>query len=428
MKIHELHLKNFRHFADESFSFNPHFTVIIGENASGKTAILDALSVALGSFFLGLDDLSKPYIKKSDIRVRTKNGQPVKHKPVTVAAKWRVDDSTEITWRREILKVQTTSKDAKEISQYASQKLKERMEGKEPIFPTLAYHGTGRLFSEHTKIDFKKQGDGIEAGYNNALSAKSSSKAFLEWFKTKEDSVLKFKKPLDQAQLKLMQEIIMEIIPKKHITQVSFDREEEDLKVLFKSEKSSDARDNYIFKVNFDEDNYLFFHQLSDGFRSTIGLVADLAYRCIQLNPHLGENAVKETPGVVLIDEIDMHLHPNWQKRIVGDLKRIFPKVQFIATTHSPFVVQSLEADELINLERSSDVPPQDFEIGKIATAFMGVKTSFSKGKENDEELFTEIMEKLKARNFQDFEEEVEKIKDPNTRNLLKMVKLSKEK
>jgi hypothetical protein len=142
----------------------------------------------------------------------------------------------------------------------------------------------------------------------------------------------------------------------------------------------------------------------------------------------LAENAVKETPGVVLIDEIDMHLHPNWQKRIVGDLKRIFPKVQFIATTHSPFVVQSLEADELINLERSSDVPPQDFEIGEIATAFMGVKTSFSKGKENDEELFTEIMEKLKAGEFQDFEEQVEKIKDPNTRNLLKMVKLSKEK
>jgi len=417
MKIHELYLKNFRCFADEYFSFNPHFTVIIGENASGKTAILDALSVAMGSFFLGIPGLSKSYIQKSDIRVVTQFGQQTPQDTVTVEAHGEIDGE-KLAWKREILKVQTTSKDAKIIAEKAEEKRKARIDFKKgtppPTFPLLAYHSTGRLFTEHTKIAYKKQGDGIEAGYTNALSIKSSSKTFLEWFKTKEDSVLKFKAPLDQAQLKLMQEIITEIIPEKRVSQVSFDRQAEDLAVLFIDNQGVE--------------NKLFFHQLSDGFRSTIGLVADLAYRCIQLNPHLAEDAVKETPGVVLIDEVDMHLHPNWQKRIVGDLKRIFPKVQFIATTHSPFVVQSLEADELINLERSSDVPPQDFEIGEIATAFMGVKTSFSKGKEKDEELFAEIMEKLKAGEFQNFEEEVGKIKDPSTRNLLKMVKLSKEK
>jgi predicted ATP-binding protein involved in virulence len=383
MRIDELHLKNFRCFAEDSFSFNPHFTVIIGENASGKTAILDALSVALGSFFLGIPGLSKPYILKSDIRVVTQFGQPTPQDTVTVEAKGKLDGEG-LTWKREILKVQTTSKDAKVIANKAEEKRKARIHFKkgtpQPIFPLLAYHTTARLFTEHTKVSFKKQGDGLEAGYTNSLSAKSSSKTFLEWFKTKEDSVQKFKDPLDQAQLKLMREIIMEIIPEKRVSQVSFDRQAEDLAVLFKDNQGVE--------------NKLFFHQLSDGFRNTITLVADLAYRCVQLNRQLGEDAVKETPGVVLIDEIDMHLHPNWQKRIVGDLKRIFPKVQFIATTHSPFVVQSLEADELINLEEKVNTAPKQFTLGEVATDFMHVKGIRS---DDFEARFLKVQEKLDA-------------------------------
>jgi predicted ATP-binding protein involved in virulence len=102
-------------------------------------------------------------------------------------------------------------------------------------------------------------------------------------------------------------------------------------------------RDNKVEK--------LFFGQLSDGYRNLIGMVADIAYRCIKLNPHLGENVISHTPGIVLIDDLDLHLHPNWQKRIVADLKNIFTSIQFVATTHSPFIVQSLKADELINLD-----------------------------------------------------------------------------
>lgn len=74
-----------------------------------------------------------------------------------------------------------------------------------------------------------------------------------------------------------------------------------------------------------------------------------------QLNPALGELAVEQTPGVVLIDELDLHLHPSWQRRIVNDLKRTFPKVQFIVTTHSPFIIQSLEEGELRRLHEVDD-------------------------------------------------------------------------
>ena len=71
---------------------------------------------------------------------------------------------------------------------------------------------------------------------------------------------------------------------------------------------------------------------MSDGYRNMIGMIADIAYRCIKLNPHLGVDALKETNGLVLIDELDLHLHPSWQKAIVHELTTSFPKIQFVAT------------------------------------------------------------------------------------------------
>ena len=86
---------------------------------------------------------------------------------------------------------------------------------------------------------------------------------------------------------------------------------------------------------------------LSDGFRSILSMVADLAYRMVRLNPQLGAQAVVATPGVVLIDEIDMHLHPLWQQTVLLDMQRAFPKVQFIVTTHSPQVLSSVPAESV---------------------------------------------------------------------------------
>jgi predicted ATP-binding protein involved in virulence len=82
-------------------------------------------------------------------------------------------------------------------------------------------------------------------------------------------------------------------------------------------------------------------NMLSDGVKSMFALVADIAYRCTKLNPS-SKCASKTTQGVVLIDEIDMHLHPSWQQRVLKDLQDIFPKIQFIVTTHSPQVLSSM--------------------------------------------------------------------------------------
>ncbi len=92
------------------------------------------------------------------------------------------------------------------------------------------------------------------------------------------------------------------------------------------------------------------FYSISDGFRCMVAMVTDMVRRIGLLNPHLGMNALKETEGVVLVDELDLYLHPKWQRRVVGDLKTLFPKLQFIVTTHSPFIIQSLSPGEVIDL------------------------------------------------------------------------------
>ena len=87
-----------------------------------------------------------------------------------------------------------------------------------------------------------------------------------------------------------------------------------------------------------------------------------LCIRISLLNPHLNGEARKLTEGVVLIDEIDLHLHPKWQKTIVPNLKDLFPNIQFILTTHSPFIIQSLEGVKgarIINLD--DDESPYDY-------------------------------------------------------------------
>ncbi len=96
------------------------------------------------------------------------------------------------------------------------------------------------------------------------------------------------------------------------------------------------------------------FHELSDGYRNTLCLVADIAYRMAILNPQYLGDVTKHTSGIVLIDEVDLHLHPIWQKNILKTLQKIFPLVQFIVTTHSPNVISSTKAENLLILDGHS--------------------------------------------------------------------------
>lgn len=95
---------------------------------------------------------------------------------------------------------------------------------------------------------------------------------------------------------------------------------------------------------------------LSDGYRNIVGMAVDIAFRMTVLNPHLENEVTQNTSGIILINEIDLHLHPQWQRKIVKDFKRVFQKVQFVASTHSPFIIQYLGKGEFRNLDKDLEV------------------------------------------------------------------------
>jgi predicted ATP-binding protein involved in virulence len=101
------------------------------------------------------------------------------------------------------------------------------------------------------------------------------------------------------------------------------------------------------------------FSSLSDGQRGMVALFTDIARRMCILNPHMGKDVLKNTSGVVIIDELDIHLHPAWQRSIVSALKNAFPKIQFIAASHSPQIIGSLKPEEVIVLNDGDPSHPR---------------------------------------------------------------------
>ena len=120
--------------------------------------------------------------------------------------------------------------------------------------------------------------------------------------------------------------------------------------------------------------------QLSGGYRIVLALAADLARRMVQGNPHLDDPLKSE--AIVLIDEVELHLHPGWQQRILGDLQRTFPNAQFIVSTHSPQVLTTVEPQRIVELAREGDrivagAPAgatYGAEAGDVLSVVMGVR------------------------------------------------------
>jgi len=101
------------------------------------------------------------------------------------------------------------------------------------------------------------------------------------------------------------------------------------------------------------------FEHLSDGQKTVIGLVSDIARRACLLNPQLESRVMEDTPGIVLIDELDMHLHPKWQRALTLGLQRAFPSVQFIVASHSPQVLSEMRPEQIIVLSGNGSSHPQ---------------------------------------------------------------------
>lgn len=334
MKINHIRVKNYRGFTEREFSFDDHFNVIIGNNATGKTALLDALALSMSTFFLGIDGHYSKSIKKQDVRKMDFELTKEKNLPVQIEATGQFNHQA-YTWLRELSTIEGTTKklgQSIELQKKAKLIQKEIQNGSDILLPVFAYYGTGRLWKESGSVKTKPKSSRFD-GYNQATEPLVQSKTFMAWMKTQEMAILQKNK--DANLLNVVKACIGAFL--EGTSRVFFDVEED---MLCLETITDNGRKKSIY-----------WNMLSDGYRNVIAMSADLAYRCVTLNPHLGIHAAAEAEGIVLIDELDLHLHPKWQRTIVSSFKRAFPKLQFITTTHSPFIIQSLKNQELIDLE-----------------------------------------------------------------------------
>jgi predicted ATP-binding protein involved in virulence len=110
------------------------------------------------------------------------------------------------------------------------------------------------------------------------------------------------------------------------------------------------------WQINQEETKTLRIEQLSDGYRTTLAMIMDIAARMASANPEL-KNPL-ETEGIILIDEVELHLHPGWQQTILPPLLETFPNVQFIVTTHSPQVLTTVPSSSIKAIQWDSSEQP----------------------------------------------------------------------
>jgi predicted ATP-binding protein involved in virulence len=355
MRIDTIELKNFRGFESYRRDFNAEVNVIVGENGTGKTALLKAIALGVGAFLLAFGDKSVRKIELDDahrIPEDSSDGAAtVPVYPVELKFEGNVFNKP-LRWEREFRNGNSVR--ALKLKKAVEEHTQPRRDPPE-TWPLIAYHGTERRWVQmRSNASVETKGSQPRrSAYANCLAAASDEKRFLDWFKAMEWVAFQEKK--EPVALRVVRVALQALVP--GCVDLRYRSKEGELVALF------------------DDGRRLPNSMLSDGFAAMLGVTADLAWRCAVLNPHLGERATQETPGVVLIDEIDLHLHPNWQRRVVGDLRRIFPKVQFFLTTHSPFIVQSLRAGEVVALSGPAHLDKAPFKQGveEVAEGVLGV-------------------------------------------------------
>lgn len=433
MRIDQITLQNFRGIREGSFEFpraperraggNGSFNLLVGPNGAGKTSILEGLAVAMGGLFLsmrGPDVRNIHYKHDAHVKFVDMFGifleQP--SYPIRVAARG-VLDGKPLQWTRSCdaptkgkKGSRTKDKEAEEMVE-ASRLLGIRaIDGWDDPLPLVSYYGPDRLWNEPKDMQKKREAEMKPlAPYEMATAAKNEAEAAWEQFKQRvggySNSVNGRCSPRDLQRwlgfedykaYRSKSESVHAQIVKEAMKQCLPGVEE-----LF----YEGGMATLLFRRH---GEWIDFKRLSEGQRNVAALVGDIAWKAAQLNPHLGARALKETPGIVLIDELDMHLHPEWQRMIVRSLQEIFPEIQFICATHSPQIVGEVPAVEVRLLEDGDDFPApraKGIDSNRILQEVMGGTSR----REEDQRRLDDLAAVINIEDFEKAEQLLEEIK-----------------
>ena len=375
MKLKSVEIENYRAIEKIDLQLHPQLTVLHGDNAHGKTSILNAIAVGLGSIPTLLPDVSGIAFLKTDRRVtqvKLKTPDGVEHvveTPFFAQMQVKLKTAAGFSWRR-TMGSRGRRATLRELKEAIENIVKADREGVEPLdLPIVTFYDTDRAVFDQPR---RRRGFKTEfpryAALEGALSVRTNFSEFFQWFYARENKELREQKARRDFDFRLkdlnaVRRAIMSMIPgaSEPHTELNPLRFMVDLKLESRKEET------------------LSLDQLSGGYRIVLALAADLARRMLQGNPHREDPLSCE--AIVLIDEVELHLHPSWQQQILDDLVRTFPNTQFIVSTHSPQVLTTVRPEHIVSLgcengrivARQASAATYGAEAGDVLATVMGV-------------------------------------------------------
>jgi predicted ATP-binding protein involved in virulence len=395
MRIEELHLKNFRCFKELDIRFpDSNLAVFIGWNGSGKTAILDAILLLLtsnqkGVFFKENTNLLYKY-NLDDISIGTLDTES----EIFIRNEYR----DHISWKVRYKEDNTTNIITDKIDYF--------------LHPFSCIH-----YTTNKKDIYTISNVGIE----NANFDK-----FDEWFIEEEniENQLKLEKKdfnFSNPRLNAVRKAIVLFI--SNISSANFHnlkakRNYTKGKKIGSYEEEIAKHSSYlVIQYNNEE---LKISQLSEGQRLLIHLVGDIAYRLVMLNwididdtsygkdDSYIDTILNSSDAIILIDEIELHLHPQWQREVLPALQKTFPNIQFIVTTHSPQVLSRVHRDDIFILKDNQLYQPSSNPVGRDSTDILDEIMEVTKRPEEIQKLSDEYFSLINKNQF----EEAQKIRE----------------
>ena len=364
MKLKLVEIENYRAIDELQLPIHPTLTVLHGDNAHGKTSVLSAIAVGLGAVLEELPGVRSVGFRKTDCR------------PASDAMRVSLTTGDGVTWFRRRRtgggvgsQIPPTKKQPLHLRERMAEIVHADREGRPVALPIVAFYDTERAVVENLpwRRYFGKDFPRFTA-LEGALSARANFRDFAEWFYAWENEELREQKRRRDFDYRLKE---LDAVRKAITSMVPG---ASDLHV-----KHRPRRIMLSFQQESGKAEALSLNQLSGGYRIVLAVAGDLARRMAHGNPHLPDPLASE--AIVLIDEIELHLHPSWQQRILADLTRTFPNAQFIVSTHSPQVLTTLHSDQIVTLSREggrivagrAPEPTYGAEAGDVLNVVMGV-------------------------------------------------------
>ena len=347
MRIKSIKLENFRGFEKACIDFDGNSTVLFGINGSGKSSILRAMDLIFADIIRKVTESKKALaiMEVDDIfdsRAFSK-----------IDVEFSIDNKN-ISIMRRINRDGARISDQKSLVEftdlfsrlYLADPVKEEDPAKDwktnsKEMPIFVNYGVNRLVGEKS-LEYKDQEYRQLNAFDNAIDNKIDFVSFFSWFRKREDIENQLIATTRKAGIdRLISDPILDAVRK---AMLSMFPNFENVRCERKNNTLVLEKDGNVLNIN----------QLSDGEKCTLALFGDIARRLAIANESVLIDSL-HGQGVVLIDEIDLHLHPEWQRKIMGILRNTFPNIQFIITTHSPQVLGDIPADMKIFAVRNED-------------------------------------------------------------------------